>query len=170
LNRQKLIAFSLAGLFLGGIAFTTVYFSAHYFAHNSQAAPLGEIDTATLIRKMNLSAEQKKELIPMEASLKKDIDGIQVKLAQERMALCELLSKDTSDPQELDAYVNRVSAMEAQQQRRVVEHLLAMRGLLTPAQKKELFSSLMQAICKGCRSTGSHHKCICGMCAHEKEA
>ncbi|MBP9698403.1 MAG: periplasmic heavy metal sensor [Elusimicrobia bacterium] len=166
---KRFVVFGLAGVFLLGIAVATVYFSAKYFTHDRQNMSSGVIDTASLIQKMDLSSEQKAKLEPMEASLQKDLNELQVKLAQERMALCELLGKDVTDPEKLDGYVNRVAALEAEQQRRVVQHLAAMRGMLNPEQKKNFFSSLMQAICQGCRATGSGQKCLCGLCEFKKE-
>lgn len=164
MNRNRVVLLTVGGLFVVGVALATTYLCLEHFIRSRRDVSAGIIDTGSLIQKINLSKEQKEKLDPMEASLKKDIEKVQVELAQERMALCELLGKDESDPKKLDDYVNRVAALEGQQQRLVVQHLMAMRSVLNPEQKKTLFSSLMQAICKGCRATVPHQKCICGMC------
>lgn len=102
------------------------------------------------IHQLHLTEEQKVKLIPLEASLKVDLEPIQLKLAEARVALCDVLEKDTADEKQVDTYVDRVADLESQQQHRIVRHLWEMRFVLTPEQRKKFFASLTQAVCDNC--------------------
>jgi Spy/CpxP family protein refolding chaperone len=69
----------------------------------------------------------------------------------------------SGDSKELDAYIKRIGALESEQQRRVVQHLMKMRDILTPAQRDQFFAAIMQRICVGCRTAVPGHTCVCGM-------
>ena len=102
------------------------------------------------IHQLHLTEEQKVKLIPLETSLKVDLEPIQLKLAEARVSLCGVLEKDTTDEKEVDTYVDHVADLESQQQHRIVRHLWEMRSVLTPEQRKTFFTSLTQAVCDNC--------------------
>lgn len=155
-------------LFTLGVAMVTTYLCLEHFVFSRRTAPQGVVAAHAWAHKIGLTPDQEEKLKPLDASLEKDLKGLQVKLAQERMALCTLLRDGTSDSKELDEYVARVGALESQQQRRVVQHLIVMREILTPDQKGKFFNAIMQDICLGCRMTIGDEKDMCGMCAIPK--
>lgn len=152
-----------------GVAIVTTYLCLEHFVFSRRATvPQGVVAAHAWAHTIGLSKEQEDRLKPLDASLEKDVKTLQLKLAQERMALCSLLRDGVSDSKELDDYVARVGALESQQQRRVVQHLIEMRNVLTPEQKDKFFNAIMQDICQGCRTTVGHGKDMCGMCAMPK--
>ncbi len=148
-----------------GVAMVTTYLCLEHFVFSRRTAPQGVVAAHAWAHRIGLTPNQEEKLKPLDASLQKDLKGLQVKLAQERMALCSLLRDGTSDSKELDEYVARVGALESQQQRRVVQHLFVMRDILTPDQKKKYFNAIMQDICQGFRTTIGDDGDLCGMCA-----
>lgn len=151
-----------------GVAMVTTYLCLEHFVFSRRTAPQGVVAAHAWVHKIGLTPDQEEKLKPLDVSLEKDLKGLQVKLAQERMALCTLLRDGASDSKELDEYVARVGALESQQQRRVVQHLIVMRDILTPDQKEKFFNAIMQDICLGCRTTIGDGKDMCGMCAIPK--
>ena len=103
------------------------------------------------VHELKLTGDQEAKLAPLETALQKDLDPLQLKLAEERMAVCGLLGDDKSDEKQLESAVGRVADLEAQQQRRIVRHLWDMRSILTPPQRGAFFASLMQSVCENCR-------------------
>jgi Spy/CpxP family protein refolding chaperone len=102
------------------------------------------------IHQLHLTEEQKTNLIPLETSLQKDLEPLQMKLADARVALCGVLGDDNADENQVDRYVDQVADLESQQQHRIVRHLWEMRSVLTPEQRKSFFTSLTQAVCENC--------------------
>ena len=71
------------------------------------------------IHQLHLSEEQKTNLIPLETSLQKDLEPLQMKLADARVALCGVLGDDNADENQVDRYVDQVADLESQQQHRI---------------------------------------------------
>lgn len=166
---KKLTIWGSAFILIFGIALATSYLCLKHFEAGRQSVPAGVVSAHEWAHSIGLTKDQEKKLEPMELSLKTDIDSLQIKLAQERIALCSLMHSASGDSKELDAYINRIGALEAEQQRRVVGHLLAMRDILTPIQKDKFFAAIMQGICQGCRTSTGNNKDMCGMCNMKKE-
>lgn len=145
-----------------GLAILTSFLCLKHFSQSRMSS--GTVAAQTWAKKVNLSTEQKKKLEPLEASLNRDVAALQVRLASERMALCSLMRQEPADKSELDKYINSVSALEAEQQRRVVQHLLAVRDILTPQQKDQFFTAIMQDICQGCRAMTGSQIDMCAQC------
>lgn len=164
MNIRRLAFYGTALLIVFGTAIATTYLCLEHFGYSRHAAPAGVSAAHAWAHQIGLNHEQEAKLEPLEKALQKDLSDLQIKLAQERIALCALMRQDFSDPKELDAYIRRVGALEAEQQKRVVQHLLTMRGLLTPDQKEKFFDAIMQGICQGCRTSTGNGKDMCGMC------
>lgn len=114
------------------------------------------------VHQMNLSSDQEANLAPLEISLQRDLEPLQLQLAEERTALCGYLADDTVDEKQLESAVNRVADLEIQQQRRILRHLREMRSILTPAQRRDFFTSLQRAVCENCgMSAQAGSRCLC---------
>lgn len=168
MNFRRLAIYGVVLLFVFGTAIATTYLCLEHFVYSRRMLPAGVTASHAWAHQIGMTKDQEKKLEPMEAALQKDLDSIQLKLAQERMALCSLMHKGSQDSKELDGYINRVGTLEAEQQRRVVRHLLAMRDILTPEQKDKFFTAIMQGICQGCRTSLKMNKDMCGMCPTKK--
>ncbi len=169
MNIKRLTFFFVGFLLIFGVALGATYLCLEHFVFSRQVEqPKSMVNAHGWSNAIGLTKAQEEKLRPLEAALEKDIKGLQLKLAQERMSLCSLLRDDASDSKKLDDYVSRVGALESQQQRRVVEHLIEMRDILTTDQKDKFFNAIMQDICQGCRTTIGNGKDMCGMCAIPK--
>lgn len=169
MNLKRTILFSLGGLFFMGLAMATTYFCLEHFVYSrkfSKTCSLSRDQKWTHL--LGLTPEQEKQLAPFDAALEKDLQEIQLKMAQERMALCTILRDNVGDSKDLEVLVNRIAALESQQQTEVVRHLVNVRNVLTPEQKTKFFSAIMQDICQGCRAISGDGKEICGMCKSSK--
>lgn len=111
--------------------------------------------------------EQKKKLKPLESELSKKLERIQLKLAEKRISMCRLLKQEGTKA-DLRRYVNEVSKIETRQHELIIDHLIAMRGILTPEQKEKFFAAIMSDICHACRGITGRSKCMCGKCALDK--
>ncbi len=118
------------------------------------------------LHETELDADQLEKLEPHEAALRRDLTSLQILLAQERIAIINLIRDGKSTPESIKNHVNRVSQLEAAQQELVVNHLSTMSQILTPDQKDKFFTSMMSGICTGCREgfCKPGTPCMCGNC------
>ena len=147
---RRWIFWGLRALVVLGIALGSTYWMLNCCHVHPRGQSLDMAGAHRWIHQLHLTEEQKVKLIPLEASLKVDLEPIQLKLAEARVALCGVLEDDTADEKQVDIYVDRVADLESQQQHRIVRHLWEMRSVLTPEQRKTFFSSLTQAVCDNC--------------------
>jgi Spy/CpxP family protein refolding chaperone len=63
-------------------------------------------------------------------------------LGEKRRALYAELARDSVDPREVERTSAELTALRKQMQADVVEHLLAVKAVLTPEQRKRLFDRL----------------------------
>jgi Spy/CpxP family protein refolding chaperone len=165
MNKKFILIIGAGFLIVLGFAASTTYMCLKHFSNCQTVAPSMAISSAhEWAHKIGLTEDQEQKLAPYEASLKKDMQSIQVKLAEERIALCRLIQQEPANSKKVTEYTERVSALEAKQQQLVINHLIVMRDILTPDQRQKLFSSLMHEICVGCRQMVPGQKCMCGMC------
>lgn len=166
MNIKRLAFYGVGFLLLFGVALATTYLCLEHFVFSRRVEmSRGVGNVRAWSRTIGLTMEQDQRLKPLEASFEKDIKGFQLRLAQERVALCSLLRDGAVDSKEQDGYISRVGALESQQHRRVVQHLITIREILTLEQRNKFFNSIMQDICLGCRTTIGDERDMCGMCA-----
>lgn len=169
MNIKRLIFFGVGFLLILGVGLGTTYLCLKHFVYSRRTEmSKGMLSAHGWSNAIGLTKAQEEKLKPLETSLKKDVKGLQLKLARERMVLCSLLREGDSGSEKLDEYISRVGALESQQQRRVVQHLMAVRDILTSDQKDKFFSAIMQDICQSCRTTIGIGNDVCGMCAIPK--
>lgn len=165
---RNILAAVLGTLLVLGVAGGTTYFFLNHVQRQHQALAPGSASVTQWTKGVKLTPEQKKKLEPLEASLKKDLDGLQLQLAKERMSICSIMREETQDTAKIVSYVSKVSALEGQQQRRVIQHLLDIRAILTPEQKDKFFAAIMHDVCENCRMATNTNDCLCGMCKIKK--
>jgi len=165
MNTKRIFIFGFGLLILLGLATGTTYFWLNRYSGYEHNNPSMDLSSAhAWAHEVGLTKEQEKKLEPYENTLNKDVQALQVKLAEERIALCRLIKEEPAESKKVADYTERVSALEAEQQKLVINHLIVMRDILNPDQREKLFSSLMHEICMGCRQMVPGQKCICGMC------
>lgn len=114
---------------------------------------------------LSLDQDQRSKIAPMERALKKDTDRLQVELAKEQIALCRAMMSETNgDQTSMRKMMGRISQLQRDKDEKIMNHLAALRTILTPEQQRKLFTTMMRDICQGCRAATGGKKDFCGMC------
>jgi len=114
---------------------------------------------------LNLNAEQRAKLQPLEQKLKTDLMPLETELAMNQMALCRLtMSTESIDRKTISQTLDQIGLIEKRKEERVVDHLVVLRTILTADQQQKLFTTLMTDICRGCRTNTKDKKDHCGLC------
>lgn len=122
-------------------------------------------DSETWPKILNLTNDQRAKIEPLEKSMRSDMNRLEDDLAQKQIALCGMMmSSDQPDTKTMNQLLNDISALRNRKERGMVSHLTALRQVLSPAQQKVLFTTMMQDICQGCRRSTGGHKDHCGLC------
>ena len=122
-------------------------------------------DVQTWPKVLNLTAEQRSKITPLEIGLKKETDALQSELAKNEIAFCQLMmSSGKPDTQAMNETLNKVGDLRKRKDALMLNHLVALRGVLNPEQQEKLFSTLMQDICIGCRHGTGDKTDHCGLC------
>lgn len=130
--------------------------------HMTQGAFL---DSETWPRVLNLTADQRLKINPLEANFKKEIAGLQADLATKEIRLCRLMmTTGKPDAKAMQEALNEVSSLRKQKDEVTLNHLIALREVLNPDQQKKLYTTLMQDICIGCRQGAGEKTDYCGLC------
>lgn len=120
-------------------------------------------DTLRLEPGQRARAEQEKQ------RLIQDVQQLQDRLSGEREALMGLLLSPEPDPAAIDRQLDRISQAQAAVQRRVVDHFLAERRELTPAQRQAFQEVIRGWVCPrvGGGTVGDACAAACGNCGSE---
>jgi Spy/CpxP family protein refolding chaperone len=121
--------------------------------------------SATWPRILHLTNDQQSQIQPLEKSFKGDSNRLQIKLTQKQIALCRvLMDSGAADPLVARKLVNEINGLQKQRDLAMVDHLLALKTVLNPAQQQTLMTTMMQDVCQGCRSSTGSNKDYCGLC------
>lgn len=167
MNRKRVIVITLAAFAFVSLSAGVTYLALRHGMFKQEGSVTG-LASRKWAREIGLTEDQQKRLAPLEQTLKKDLQKVQMQLANERMALCGILHGGSNDTKELDRYIGKIAGLEAQQQKLVVSHLVSMRDALTPDQRDRFFNAVMKDICQSCRMATDTNTCLCGMCNLKK--
>jgi Spy/CpxP family protein refolding chaperone len=121
--------------------------------------------SATWDQKLNLTAEQRAKINPLEKTFMKDVDEIQAKITQFQMDNCRtMMSSGPLDRKVLAQNLSAITDLQRRKDERTVDHLMALREILNPDQQKILLTTIMRDICQGCRVSTGGKRDYCGMC------
>lgn len=114
---------------------------------------------------LGLSPDQRSKISSLENSLTQNVNGLQIELAHNQIALCRaMMSEAKLDPVDMRKAVRRISDLQTKREEGTLSHLLALREILSPDQQKKLFTTMMRDICQGCRTATGGKMDYCGMC------
>lgn len=164
---KKIVIVSVVILSVIGLSLGLTYIGMKFMAGHHKGSP-AFAGAHKALHGLKLSKEQKEKLKPLEKELKEDLDALQIKMATERIAVCSMMSTSEADWKEVDTSVEKIGALQTEQQKIVVRHLYKMKDILTDEQRAQFFGSMMEEICRSCRAqTGlSDAQCLCGHCAY----
>ncbi len=114
---------------------------------------------------IGLTKDQEAKIEPLEKSLKQDIAAVQKRLGEERMALCRFMHEEPINHVRLDRQLETICELEKVQQRRVVDHLLTMKSVLTQEQNERFYQQMMTQLCPHCRGQGGKDHKNCKWCS-----
>ena len=96
-----------------------------------------------------LTEEQKRQVEDIRRDFLPKVEGIRQSLRQKRLQLNDLLFSDSSDLKTISAKSNEISALQAQLEREVIDHILQEKELLSPEQKREFYQVIRSEFEKG---------------------
>lgn len=96
-----------------------------------------------LMQVLTLGSEQRARIMELRGSFLADREAARHRTSALRAELATLLTADRPDEAAIDAVIGRISASQTALQHRVVDHVLAVRGVLTPEQRPR-FEELMR--------------------------
>ena len=117
---------------------------------------------------LGLTSEQEAKIEPMEKTLRKDLNGIQSRLSEERMALCSLMHQSAGTSSQMNARLEKICDLEKEQQKRVVDHLMGMKAVMTKDQQGRFFQAMMKQLCPHCRQSAGKEHASCKWCSLKK--
>jgi Spy/CpxP family protein refolding chaperone len=85
---------------------------------------------------IDLTDEQKKQVEEIRKSFLPDVAGVRQSLREKRLELSELLFADAPDMLAIEAKSVEISTLQRNLERKVIDHILEEKGLLSPQQKK----------------------------------
>jgi len=107
----------------------------------------GETDLDTLIhRDLQLTQQQEEQIRLLEQQLGAQRDALQTEMRTANRELANAIIKEHAYTPNARRAVERLHAAMSQLQERTVEHVLAMRAILTPAQTQEFDAKVAKAL------------------------
>jgi len=110
---------------------------------------------------LRLPTDQCKTLCGADPGFRDEAADLADRLHEERQALASLLEDPATPGEQILDQVERVITAHAALERRVAQHLLAIRSHLTPAQQQRLLQFCAEAVRRG----GCRQSCSTGGCA-----
>jgi len=119
-------------------------FLYHRFKSPSRLCPPDQAGSRfeTLKRELSLSPEQTKLAEKLRLSFHEAIDALSKRQEGIRRDLIRELKEEKPDLDRLSGYAKSINALQLQAQNRVIDQLLAMKELLTDAQREKFFAVL----------------------------
>jgi Spy/CpxP family protein refolding chaperone len=122
-------------------------------------------NSATWQATLNLTTEQEIRIKPLEQELKKDLAPLDIDVMKNQMELCRLMmTPGHLDRNAISRLSGRIGDLQRKREERVIDHLVVLRTVLDERQQKQLFTTLMNDLCKGCRTATGNQMDHCGMC------
>lgn len=168
MNKRTFLISAFAFVVIAGLSAAVTYrcFKAMRSGSMASAATDHSIGTkaSQVLAGMDLSNEQQMKIKQLGGEFNKNFTDIQTQLATERISLCTLMMSTAAANAGVQPYIGRISRLETDQHRLVVEHLLSLKDVLNPEQNKKFFGAMMEDICQGCQEMCGISKDFCGMC------
>ena len=163
---SKFLPAAIALIFIIGLTVGSTYFLLDLYERGHR--DFQEDVAHQWAHKMHLTSDQESRLEPLESKLKNELHPVQIKLAEERIGLCELMMQKPVDEKKLQAAFARIGGLQAEEERVVTNHLLAMQHIMTSAQNQEFISLMMRGICRETRKATGLERDLCGHCGLKK--
>ncbi len=89
---------------------------------------------------MELTEDQKRQVEEIRKGFLPEVAGVRQSLRQKRLELSDLLFAEHTDMQAIKAKSMEIASLQAELERKVIDHILEEKELLTPGQKNEFYA------------------------------
>jgi Spy/CpxP family protein refolding chaperone len=118
-----------------------IQWSRHLGRHHPLSRPpFSEKHREMLHRRLDLSEDQIQKVTEAQEQMVKEMETMRMTLRSKRRELAHLLKEPEPNRAEIDSLLVEISAVQADLERRVVDVLLNLRGLLTPEQREKFLA------------------------------
>lgn len=93
---------------------------------------------------LSLSPEQIASLQEYRTMFLAELDSLSAQLAAVRTQLVKELWQDEPDRARISQIVDQISVLQSSVQRKVIDHLLSVKGILTPEQQEKFYAIVLQ--------------------------
>ncbi|MFQ6091566.1 MAG: Spy/CpxP family protein refolding chaperone [bacterium] len=129
------LVFSVA---VNGAALVTIGYQ--WWRSRQPARPPIELRREILRRQLNLTEDQFRRVRDAQGQVAEEMEAMRKSLRAKRAELVRLLREPDPDRAEIDARLREIATLQADLERRVVDNLLKLKGVLTPEQREKLLS------------------------------
>ena len=136
-----LLIFSLA-VNIAAVVTIGIQWSRHFTRHHPLLSepPFSERHRETFRRRLELTEDQFRKVREVQDRLAEEMETQHSLLREKRQALVDQLRAPDPDREMIDSLLVEISVLQADIERKVVDNLLEMKGVLTPAQREKLLS------------------------------
>ena len=141
--KSKFLLFILVGSLALNVGFLAVYGKKYISTPppGAAACPLNA-NLDHLYTFLGMSGEQLQRVEAMAHSFHMQIGDISGQIIGKRNALLREIEKDATDRAAIAAIHHDIAALQSQMQELVVTHILEMKSVMTPEQRKKFFASM----------------------------
>lgn len=163
MNRRVLLTLLSVIIFIGVLIAGTWHCLG--WMTQKQMAQGDLFNSSTWLTALKLTPEQEIRIKPLEQQLKQDLGPLDMDVMKSQMELCRLMmTPGTLDRNVISQLSARIGDLHRKREERVIDHLVVLRAVLDEGQQKQLFTTLMSDLCKGCRAATGDNMDHCGMC------
>jgi Spy/CpxP family protein refolding chaperone len=121
--------------------------------HGGRTAELGGAH-----KELGLTAVQEAQIAPLRSAFHAELARLRPALRAKREELVRLLAAPEPDRAQVNEVVKQINSLQAELQNAVLEHLLAEKKILTPAQQEKFISILRTKLIEEEHEHGAHGK------------
>jgi len=102
-----------------------------------------------LARYLSLSDSQREKMESLNGPFYAKIGKIRTQLGQERAELSDLLGESLPDQEKIEIKINKITSLQMQLEREIINHLVEIQKILTPEQRTKFLSFMRRRLCPG---------------------
>jgi Spy/CpxP family protein refolding chaperone len=108
-----------------------------------------------LVQLVGMTPEQTRQLAALEKQFVARRDPLRDQILARRAKLYVMLQAERPDQAQIESDIQAISALQTQVQREVASHLLRVKGMLNPTQRRQFFAALAVTMCPAVLGPGN---------------
>ena len=125
-------------------AFGTLLYNRWSTAHTPTVVDSRDHRFEQMRRELTLSEEQTAQLDVYRTTFHAELDSVSMQLVAERTEMAHALLEERVDSARVNGILDNISRLQSTAQKRVISHLLSVKSMLRPEQKKKFFAIVLQ--------------------------